>query len=531
MSGMLTAALLACGMFAQNAAAVQTSFTWSGSGTSNNWTTGSNWVGNIAPSTSATGTFVFNNTLRLTNTNTIGSLTATNMSFVNGAGAFTLSGSAINFGSITNSSANNQTLSLTVNQTTSGTYDASSNITLSGSLTGSGNITKTGAGTLALNGVNKAGYTGTITVSDGTLQIGTAAASTASMAFAGVILQNNTTLSTGNGGTLTLKSLEIAGSTVTLPANTLGFIGGGLKNSSGGNLTVINNVSFAGNSTIDAGAGGMQLAGAVGGSGTTSSVGSGLLELTNSSNGFTGQFNVNSGTTRLAAGVSAEFVVANGATLESSVGGVGSVNSLVLQNGASLLPGTAGGIGSITANTDVTMASTSTVQFDIAGVAANDPGAGGVDYDQVNFGAGFSSGVLTYNGSLDFNFTTATAFDNGTSFQLFSAGGVGTSIAGDLVGINPTTGGSYNGLTFTDFASTIQFEKDYFNLVAGDWISTWNGVGHQRLIFSQSSGTLTVVPEPSTIVFAGIGLAMFGWSTWTRRRANARRQVIEASVA
>jgi hypothetical protein len=39
------------------------------------------------------------------------------------------------------------------------------------------------------------------------------------------------------------------------------------------------------------------------------------------------------------------------------------------------------------------------------------------------------------------------------------------------------------------------------------------------------------VPEPSTIVFAGIGIAMFGWSSWTRRRAQARRKMIEASIA
>jgi hypothetical protein len=39
------------------------------------------------------------------------------------------------------------------------------------------------------------------------------------------------------------------------------------------------------------------------------------------------------------------------------------------------------------------------------------------------------------------------------------------------------------------------------------------------------------VPEPSTIVFAGIGIAMFGWSTWTRRRAKSRRQAIEAAIA
>ena len=30
---------------------------------------------------------------------------------------------------------------------------------------------------------------------------------------------------------------------------------------------------------------------------------------------------------------------------------------------------------------------------------------------------------------------------------------------------------------------------------------------------------------------AGIGMAMFGWSNWTRRRAKARRQVIEAAIA
>ena len=529
MFGLLTAAVLACGMFVQPAAARAATITWSGSGANANWSTTANWSNGTAPTT--TDSLWFNNGVRTTGTNNISSLSIGSITFANPAAAFTLSGSAINLGSITNTSANNQTLSLGVIQSTSGTYDASSNITLSGSLSGSGNILKTGAGTLALNGANKAGYTGTITVSDGTLQIGTAAANTASMAFADVILQNNTALSTGNGGVLTLKSLEVAGSTVTLPSNTLAFVGGGLKNSTGGNLSVGNSVSFAGNTTIDAGAGGMMLGGAVGGSGTTSSVGSGLLELSNASNGFSGRFNVNSGTTRLSSGVAAEFVVAGGATLESAVGGIGTVNSVLLQNAATLLPGTAGGIGSITANTDVTMASTSIVQFDIAGVSASDPGTGGTDFDQVSYGAGFTSGVLTYDGSLGFSFTTSTVFDNGTSFQLFSASGVGTSSTGDLLGIAATVGGSYNGLTFTDFAGASAFDIGYFNLVAGDWISTWNGAGEQRLIFSQSTGTLTVVPEPSTIVFAGIGMAMFGWSTWTRRRAKSRRQVIEAAIA
>jgi len=527
--GVLTAALLACGMFVQPAAARAATITWSGAGANTSWNTNLNWSGSTAPTTG--DSLWFNNSTKTANVNNLSSLSIGTITFANPASAFTITGSAISLGSITNTSGNGQTLNLNVTQSTNGTYDASSNITLSGTMSGSGNILKTGVGTLALNGVNKAGYTGTVTVSNGTLQIGTSSANTASMVGASVILQNNTTLSTGNGGVLTLKSLEIAGSTVTLPSNTLAFVGGGLKNSTGGNLIVVNGVSFAGNTTIDAGAGGVLLSGVVGGSGTASSVGSGLLELSNASNSFTGRFNVSAGTTRLAAGLNADFVVASGATLESAVAGAGSINSVILQNAATLSPGTAGGIGLISSNTDVTMASTSIVQFDIAGLSTINPGVGGVDFDQVYYGAGFTSGVLTYDGSLALNFTTSTVFDNGTSFQLFSASGIGTSSTGGLFGILPTSGGSYNGLTFTNFAGATQPEKDYFGLVAGDWISSWNGDGHQRLIFSQSTGMLTVVPEPSTIVFAGIGMAMFGWSTWTRRRAKVRRRFIEASVA
>jgi autotransporter-associated beta strand protein len=462
--------------------------------------------------------------------NNIGGLTIPSISFVNGAGAFTISGSAVNLGSIANTSANSQTLSLGVIQSTSGTYNAASNITLSGSLSGSGNIVKEGVGTLALNGSSKSNYTGTVTVNDGTLSIGTAG-----MSNAGIVLGANTTLATtGIGGNLSLKSLEISGTNVTLPGNNLAFIGGGLTNSTGAGLTVSNNVAFSGATTIDAGVNGMMLTGAVAGSGTTTSIGSGVLELTNASNGFSGQFNVNSGTTRLASGVPADFAVATGAALESTVGGVGSVSTITLQDGSNLVPGGVGTIGSFTADTNVTLGSTSSVQFDIAGVGASDPGFGGTDFDQVNFASGFSNGVLTYAGFLDLNFTSSTTFEEGVSFLLFNTNDVGT-FTGDLAGINTTTttGASpYAGLTFASFSSFSGDEQAFlttrFGAQAGDWISSWNGAGEQRLIFSQANGTLTVVPEPSTIVFAGIGLAMFGWSTWTRRRASARRQVLEA---
>jgi len=38
------------------------------------------------------------------------------------------------------------------------------------------------------------------------------------------------------------------------------------------------------------------------------------------------------------------------------------------------------------------------------------------------------------------------------------------------------------------------------------------------LVFQATSGNLVVVPEPSTMVFAGFGVAMSGWTMWKKRR-------------
>jgi len=191
----------------------------------------------------------------------------------------------------------------------------------------------------------------------------------------------------------------------------------------------------------------------------------------------------------------------------------------------------------------VTLAPTSNVAFDIGGGDAELRGVPGVGFDQVQFAADYQSGTLTYDGFLSLNFRTPTAYENGADFQLFNGGEVGV-FSGVLAGINQTTttGGSpYDGLTFTTYESFNEADRNFLSsyyldkfgvtIGAGDWISNWNGAGEQRLVFSQSTGTLTVVPEPSTIVFAGIGMAMFGWSTWTRRRAKSRRQAIEAAIA
>jgi hypothetical protein len=57
------------------------------------------------------------------------------------------------------------------------------------------------------------------------------------------------------------------------------------------------------------------------------------------------------------------------------------------------------------------------------------------------------------------------------------------------------------------------------------WQSDWAGSTDTKLVFNESTGQLVVVPEPSTMVFAGIGVMMSGWSLVCRqRRANAARR-------
>jgi len=109
---------------------------------------------------------------------------------------------------------------------------------------------------------------------------------------------------------------------------------------------------------------------------------------------------------------------------------------------------------------------------------------------------------------------------NYTSWDFFDF----ASQSGNLAGITLGATDTYNGLAFTTATSSGNYFDQKYG--AGIWLSDWTA-GGQRFIFSQASGVLTVVPEPSTIVFAGIGAAMLGWHTWTRGRRKARMKLIE----
>jgi hypothetical protein len=67
---------------------------------------------------------------------------------------------------------------------------------------------------------------------------------------------------------------------------------------------------------------------------------------------------------------------------------------------------------------------------------------------------------------------------------------------------------------------------DYANLNGnwtldnGVWVSPTiqNDDGTQYFAFDSKTGELVVVPEPSTMVFAGLGMAISGWHWLSKRR-------------
>ena len=144
-------------------------------------------------------------------------------------------------------------------------------------------------------------------------------------------------------------------------------------------------------------------------------------------------------------------------------------------------------------------------------MGAASPASGGGTYDQFS-----TTGAINFGGSLNVDWAQvgSSTFANYTAFDLFDGGsyaGNFSSVA--LVGATAP----YASLTFTQNGS--------------EW-STQPFVGeggqNQWLVFQSQSGNLVVVPEPSTIVFAGLGVAMSGWTMWKKRRLS---KLLAAKVA
>jgi len=127
-----------------------------------------------------------------------------------------------------------------------------------------------------------------------------------------------------------------------------------------------------------------------------------------------------------------------------------------------------------------------------------------------------TTGPVIFGGALNIDWSQvgSTTFSSFTSFNLFE----GSSYAGNFSQVSLAGAASpYDTLTFTKFGTEWSTEP----FVGQGGQSQW-------LVFQAQTGNLVVVPEPSTIVFAGLGVAMSGWTMWKKRRLS---KILAAKVA
>lgn len=328
--------------------ALATDFLWTGT-TNNTWATGTNWSTGTAPNGATAAVFFGTATNRLPNlaaTASVGSLT-----FNVGGDAFTISRTVGTFslasgGSVVNNSSNLQTISAPMTLSGSTTWSSvNGDLLVSGVLSGaSGSLTKDGTGVLTLAGANT--YSGTTTISAGTLQVGNAG--TTGALGAGAVTNNSilsfnrsNALSVSNaiGGTGSIKQIG-AGTTTLTGANT--YSGGTLISS--GTLAVGTNGKLGtggvtNNSILGySGTGIITEANVISGTGSVSQSGTGTTILT-ATNTYSGGTAITAGAVQFttADNFGTGTVTLNGGALRWASG-----NTLDLSNRISL--GASGGI-------------------------------------------------------------------------------------------------------------------------------------------------------------------------------------------
>jgi fibronectin-binding autotransporter adhesin len=382
MKWIISLLLLSCTALAT---AADVTRTWNDSGT--DWAQGANWngasgfPGDSADNIAEFGLAAVNNHPNLGVTQTIKRLLFT------GAGTVNLTG-AVNLGIddplaiVVNAGSHTIACGIVLGADATIQVDAGRVLTISGAISGAHSLTKTGTGTLILLGANS--YTGTTTISAGTLRLGADGALPAGNAL------------TITAGTFDLDGFDQTVGTLTTSVGTTIALGSG-----GGSVTV-------------ASAGASAVAGVISGTGDLATTGAGILTLS-SANSYVGGTAISTGTLRL--GVSNAVPTASSVSL--TAGGTLDLNNFN-QSSATLTAatGTTVALGSGTLTVSGSAASV---------VAATISGSGGV----VKSGAG----TLTLSGPNTYSGTTTVS--TGT-LRAEHATALGTVAAGTTVAVGAT---------------------------------------------------------------------------------------------
>ena len=351
---------------------------WSGGASPNgNWSAGTNWLGNVAPTNGAN--LLFANGPLPVNTNNL--LTSAGWVQLDTGTANDFYGNALSLASGMTNFAGNNTWNIPLTLAANQNVDVASNATLTvgGAVTGGNGLTKTSAGILWLTASNT--YTGGTTVNGGTLQIGGANDGN-SRAGSGLLTVNTgatvtvvaenplgwdsgtTTPSVViNGGTFNGGGYDFSAYNWTLTNGTLtgfGAPGTGLyfnrtpAITSAGTSTIsvplVSNQGFTPAITVSSGV--LTISSPITGTGGLASSGGGMLVLavnTNTSNTYSGGTVISGGTLSLGSSGNENVnalgtglvTVSNNASLQFSPGGSTSTfavtNAITLNNGTLLV--------------------------------------------------------------------------------------------------------------------------------------------------------------------------------------------------
>ncbi len=388
-----------------------------------------------------------------------------------------------------------------VTLTATGNIDTNSNsMSIAGVIAGSGGLTKSGDGALTLTGVNT--YSGTTTISAGTLSTGT----TGSLANGGAAsaIGQNTNVAGNlilNGGTLQYANTGIAQST-----DRLFSIQGGTTTSaldaSGTNGITFNNtgsIAFIGSNTTQ--------------SLTLTGSGSGTLRpnLGNNGSGATSLMKSGSGTWTL-----------SGANTYT---GATTVNAGTLKAGVTSVAGTSGAFGN---NSEVSMSNTLGAILDITGfntqigsLTGGGPTGGNVTLGAATLTVGGSTSPAAFAGSI-----------SGTGTLSITGGGTlslsGTNTYTGTTAINGATLSLSGGSAIADTGSVNLANALYttLSLQADETIGSLIGGGATGGNVSLTSFRLTTGGNNSSTSFAGVisgsgGITKTGTGTFTLTGTNS----------
>jgi len=473
------------------------------------WGSTSNWNGGGVPNASDV-TAVFNNSTTtftvLDNNFTLGNLTTA-------SGRLYITGTDNNFATQAPPSAFQLVFT-----TTTGTAPRITNagrIDMVATIAGSQGFTKLGAGTLYTWGTNL--YSGTTTVSAGQIYLRNPDGLGATGAGNGTVVSSTAIVRIDASMTTAPEPLTISGtgfggfgSLRTQAAGIIADFTGPITLAGSGKITAAPDTSLTLSGSIDLGANPLQLedagaiavSGPIGGTGSVTYVGTAAAGFAMSgSSTFSGAMTVgNAGGPFAMTGYLAAPTTVGGGQGRYVIGSGTFAGGLTVNNTIQLSPGASGTLANESYGTIT--ASTLTVQSANVLLGIQDA----TTYDRLVMTAG--AGGLTLGGAATLTLDFATAIVP-TSLDLLTF----TGLSGNFQSVTST--GVYAG-TWTNSGGVWSLE----NVGPG---------GTDSLSFNLATGDLSVIPEPSTIVLLGGGVAAVG-TVYLRRRRRCRNLALPAPL-